>query len=355
MKNSPMKTVFLIITGLLISCSDSTITYTVGGSASGINGNITLQNNGKDDFIITNDVGFTFDTALEKGKSYNVTVFKHPAGQTCTVSHGKGTVIKKVTDVAVVCAPTSGLLTVNINHLNGTVVLQNNGGDDLTTSSNGTETFTTEVAVGSDYDVTVLNQPTNQTCQITSGSGTMTADGAEVSVACGKVIFISSSTYDGGFGTLTVQPTGDHQCDIDAGNPDSTKSYKVLMASIHRTACTTANCSGGVSEHLDWVLTPNTTYVRPDDTIIFTTDSAGVFDFGGGMFINSFAAGAQVELWTGISGDWTTSANNCLEWTSQNNGDSGDIGYSDATDIATINASTTACDSATLHLICVEQ
>lgn len=353
MKNFTTKISLLIITGLMFSCTNN-ITFTVGGTASGINGNITLQNNGKDDFIVTNDIAFIFDTALEKGQTYDVTVSEQPEGQTCTVSRGKGTVSKKVTDVAVVCAPTAGALTVNITHLNGTVVLQNNGGDDLTTSASGTETFTTEVAVGADYDVTVLTQPTNQTCHIASGSGTMTADGAEVSVVCGKVIFISTTTFDGAFGVISVQPTGDHQCDIDAGNPDSTKSYKVLMASNVRTACTTANCSGGVSEHVDWVLTPNTTYVRPDDTIIFTTNDDGIFDFAG-SFINSFDGGAQMELWTGLNTNWTTAADNCVDWSSALNTDDGQIGYSDATDDDAISVTTSACDTATLHLICVEQ
>lgn len=335
------------------SCTNET-SFSIGGTATGIDGDITIQNNGKDDFIITNDVDFIFDTALKEGESYEVTVSKKPTGQTCTVTNGEGTVTKKVSNIVINCAPTAGTLTVNVTHLNGTVVLQNNAGDDLTITSNGTDTFSTEIKVGDDYDVTVLTQPTNQTCQITDGTGTMDNDGAEVSIACGKVIFISTTAFDGAFGTISVQQSGDHQCDIDAGNPDTSKSYRVLQSSL-RIACTTANCSGGIGENVDWVLAPNTTYVRPDDTILFTTDSAGIFDFGGGSMLNSFAAGLQVLFWTGIENDWTSSANNCLDWTDATNAENGVVGYSDATDSSAVKGGSVPCDTADVHLLCVER
>ena len=51
------------------------------------------------------------------------------------------------------------------------VILKNNGGDDLTVSANGAFTFPMWVTVNTAYAVTVSGQPAGQTCTVTSGSG----------------------------------------------------------------------------------------------------------------------------------------------------------------------------------------
>ncbi|WP_462322968.1 Ig-like domain-containing protein, partial [Halochromatium sp.] len=64
------------------------------------------------------------------------------------------------------------------------VVLQNDGGDDKTVTDNGAFTFDTEVAYGGSYAVTVKTQPTGQTCTVSDGSGTATANVSDVNVTC---------------------------------------------------------------------------------------------------------------------------------------------------------------------------
>ena len=74
-----------------------------------------------------------------------------------------------------------------VSGLSGTgLVLQDNGGNNLTVSANGAFVFTTPIASGSTYAVTVLTQPSNpaQSCAVTDGSGTATADVTNVQVAC---------------------------------------------------------------------------------------------------------------------------------------------------------------------------
>lgn len=51
------------------------------------------------------------------------------------------------------------------------VVLRNNGGDDLTVNANGAFTFPMWIVHNTAYAVTVLGQPTGQTCSVTNGSG----------------------------------------------------------------------------------------------------------------------------------------------------------------------------------------
>ncbi len=64
------------------------------------------------------------------------------------------------------------------------MVLENNGGDDLTVAGNGNFTFKT--AVNGAYLVTVKTQPNSptQTCIVTNGSGTATANITTVQVNC---------------------------------------------------------------------------------------------------------------------------------------------------------------------------
>ena len=72
-----------------------------------------------------------------------------------------------------------------LSGLSGTVVLQDNGGDNLTLTANGSFTFATQLASGAAYAVTVLTNPTSQTCTVSSGSGTIgSANVTNVAVSC---------------------------------------------------------------------------------------------------------------------------------------------------------------------------
>ncbi len=77
------------------------------------------------------------------------------------------------------------------------LVLQNNGGDDLTLDENGDFTFVATLDNNSAYNVTITNQPItpSQTCIVTNGNGTITAaDITDVTVSCVDDIAPSVST-----------------------------------------------------------------------------------------------------------------------------------------------------------------
>jgi len=83
-----------------------------------------------------------------------------------------------------------------VSGLTGTVVLQDNGGDNLSVTANGSFTFATKLATGAAYAVTVLTQPTGQTCTVSGGTGTVaSANVTSIAVTC---------TTGGGSGTLTA-------------------------------------------------------------------------------------------------------------------------------------------------------
>jgi putative esterase len=169
--------------------SATAASFTVGGTVSGLSGTVVLQDNGGDDLSVTANGSFTFATPLAGGAAYNVTVKTNPSGQTCTVTGGSGAIgSANVTNVAVSCATTTATtysVGGTVSGLSGTVVLQDNGGDDLSVTANGSFTFATKLASGAAYSVTVAASPTGQTCTVTSGSGTIaSADVTSVAVSC---------------------------------------------------------------------------------------------------------------------------------------------------------------------------
>jgi hypothetical protein len=168
------------------------VSRSVGGSVSGLTGTLVLRLNGGNDLSLTTDGAFTFASQLAQGAAYSVTVFTQPSGQTCTVSNATGTVgAANITNVNVTCV-NNYTLGGTISGLAMAITLQNNGGDNLSVSANGSFTFATAVADGSTYNVTVLAQQAGQNCTITNGSGTVSgANITNVAVTCVYVCAMS--------------------------------------------------------------------------------------------------------------------------------------------------------------------
>jgi hypothetical protein len=82
---------------------------TVGGIISGLDSgtSVTLQDNGTDSLVISNNGSFVFATALANSATYAVTVLTQPTGKTCLVTNGAGTFAPSlfdVTNVMVTCS-----------------------------------------------------------------------------------------------------------------------------------------------------------------------------------------------------------------------------------------------------------
>jgi uncharacterized delta-60 repeat protein len=179
--------------------------FSIGGSITNLNGTLQLQNNGDEILDLTNVDQFTFLNGVGDGLGYNVTVFSHPSGQTCTITNGSGTVPgADVTNIGVNCADIpAGSYTIGgtVSNLVGTLVLQNNGSDDLTITANGSFMFVTPIADGQGYSVSVVAEPFDQTCQLSNDSGTVSgANVRDVAVICGPRV--TPGTLDTTFGSL---------------------------------------------------------------------------------------------------------------------------------------------------------
>src|SRR5512141_264322 len=82
--------------------------YTVGGTVSGLSGTVVLQNNHGDNVSRTGKGAFSFANQVATGNAYNVTVLAQPAGQTCSVANGTGTIAgAAVANVTVNCVSSS--------------------------------------------------------------------------------------------------------------------------------------------------------------------------------------------------------------------------------------------------------
>ena len=215
----------VLLSALTVACSsDDGVSppteYTVGGTVSGIqNGNIVLRNNGGDDLSLATDGVFQFPKRLSEGSTYTVVVVSPPPGQLCQVVNGSGTVGQtNVTDVVVECRMALYTIGGSVSGLSGELVLQNNGGDDLQVTSNGTFEFDTGVASGPSYSVTVATQPAGQECLVTSGAGVVgDTDVTSVAVSCEAATYTIGGMLSGvSGGMLSLTNNGADQLDLTA-------------------------------------------------------------------------------------------------------------------------------------------
>ena len=163
------------VSNVVVSCSASD--FSIGGTVRSLEGTgLVLRNNGGDDVTIDASGTFVFDTALPTGARYDVTVATQPRNpeQTCTVSSGS-VGDGNVTNIVVDCVTRNFSVGGRVTHLRGLggVVIQNNGGDDLSIGAEGRFTFPTRLPVGASYNVTILRQPLFGECEVRHSSGTI--------------------------------------------------------------------------------------------------------------------------------------------------------------------------------------
>ena len=193
----------LVFSGLLTACGGgggsaggtsvlSVSHYQITGDVTGLSGgtSLELQVNGQSPLTVTAGGGFQFPGSFATGTAYQVSMSAQPAGETCSIINGSGTVgTANVTDIQVACT-TNPAQTYTIGGTvtgltSGTLVLQDNSGDNLSITNGGAFTFSGALFDQAAYDVTVLSQPSAQTCTVGNGSGTVQGSNVTgVTVGC---------------------------------------------------------------------------------------------------------------------------------------------------------------------------
>jgi hypothetical protein len=174
----------------LAACGGGGGDATVGGTVSGLRTgvSVTLQNNNTDNLTVASDQGFTFPTSVPSGSGYSVSVLAQPVGETCLVGNPTGAIdssADNVTNITVTCSVSSSVGGSIAGLAVGNSVTLANNGQLLPIATNGAFAFPGVLTPGSNYNVTVLTQPAQQTCVITNGAGVVSSSAmASVSVSC---------------------------------------------------------------------------------------------------------------------------------------------------------------------------
>ncbi|MDR0780318.1 MAG: hypothetical protein LBF16_06435 [Pseudomonadales bacterium] len=96
-------------------------------------------------------------------------------------------------------------VTINGLPASNSIVLQNNGGDDLTANANGNFFFKTTLATATKYTVTIKTPPAGALCSLSNASGTTAgANVTNISVDCVSTAVLGTTTGTTAFSVLSV-------------------------------------------------------------------------------------------------------------------------------------------------------
>ena len=274
---------------------------------------------------ITTDGTYSFGS-FTSGTSYNITVLQQPVSQACTVTSGESS-LSASTTVAVACTSESYTISGTVvGMLSGqSVTLQNNSGDNLTVSSNTSFSFTTKVASGATYLVTVLTQPTGQTCTPNLNSGVVSGNVTDVSIICSYTVYTVSGNVSGLSGTIVLQNnSGSDQTLTSDGSFSfrvaSSAKYNVRVKTQPNGKCTVSNGSGTASADVDnvsvgcWVLVDgggSSTGVNKNSTYSADNVSLHAFDNNSKLYvswseISQYGSISQIRVKSYDNSTWST-------------------------------------------------
>ena len=115
--------------------------------------------------------------------------------------------------------PSNFTIGGSVSGLSGTVVLQQNGANDLSVSASGSFAFSNTVSVGGAYAVTVRTQPNGQQCTVSAGSGSAAANVSNVAVACVSFFTVGGTVSGLTVGAVVLQNNSGDNLSITANGP----------------------------------------------------------------------------------------------------------------------------------------
>jgi len=234
--------------------------YVIGGTVSGLSATgLVIQNNGSNNLIISSNGEFNFP-AMDEGSSYLISIVGQPTKQTCTVLNQSGLVSgADISDVEIDCVdnpPDTYSIGGTVLGLSGSgFVIQNNGEATLSISENGIFNFPA-LADGSSYSVTIVSQPTHQTCSISREAGVLAGKNIiDIEIRCVMNRYHLEGTVSGlSSAGLVLQNNGMNPLEISTDGPfrflsvDDGSNYAVTVYAhpVDQT-CSILNGSGIVS------------------------------------------------------------------------------------------------------------
>lgn len=220
MKKSILALCALTLAAGLAACGGGTSKYTIGGTVTNLQyGPLVLVTNGMEVAVqpqtdssgkLVPTINYAFPNQLEYGEAYNVTlkpigtdasgatIYQQPPHQVCGPSNAQGSITAEtagrlsVINAAFVCNLAAHSIGGQITGLAADNLVLTNGGNQLALKKDATTgayptsfTFPTLVTYKTTYGVTVLTQPTGQTCTVTNGAGEMADENiTSISINC---------------------------------------------------------------------------------------------------------------------------------------------------------------------------
>lgn len=180
MKSSFLRPALAFALALGLTACGGSASFSVNGTVTGLAyPGLVLTNNGVNLPIAVGTTTFSFPGSLEYGETFNVQVKTNPPHQTCEpdARYNADTAGRTATiNVPIRClinafslgGTITGLTADNLVLTNGTA-----GGTVAIAKGAASFVFPAPVAFGQSYGVTVLTQPTGQSCVVTNGVGEM--------------------------------------------------------------------------------------------------------------------------------------------------------------------------------------
>jgi len=316
------------ITSNITVTATCTSNFTISVSATGLVGTLVVHDDKNENLTFTTNGTQTFPTTYASGSTYAVTIQTQPTGQNCTLSSNASGTITANTTVTATCT-SNFTISVSATGLVGTLVVHDDKNENLTFTTNNTQTFPTAYASGTTYAVTIQTQPTGQTCTLSgNASGTITAN-TTVTATCISN-FTLSVTASGLVGTLVVQDNQSDQLTFTTNNTQTfTKAYangtsysvSIVTQPTGQTCTLSGNASGTISANTTVTATcisnftisvavtglSGTLVVQDDklDGLTFTTNNTQTF-------ASTYASGSSytVSVQTQPSGQTCTLSSN---------------------------------------------
>lgn len=202
MTSTFMRPAIALALALSLGACGGKASFPIAGTVVGLSyDGLVLSTNGMDLPVAHTATSFVFPNSLSYGEVYNVVAKTQPLHQTCTVGSflsAAGVLLNGPTDTAgrlgainigVACSlntravggTISGLTSLGLQLTNGST-----GGTVAPLAAATTFTLPNAVAYGVTYGVTVLAQPANDVCSVTSnGAGVMGDDAiTNIAVTC---------------------------------------------------------------------------------------------------------------------------------------------------------------------------
>jgi len=299
------------VASIVVSCvSDS---FAVGGTVSGLapGDSVVLEDNGGDNHAVAANGSFSFPTTVASGAPYAVTVLTQPMSplQTCVVSGGSGTIASAaVTSVAVTCTTDTFSVGGTLSGLTqgNSIVLEDNGGDAVPVTANGSFMFPTQVPSGHAYMVSVSTQPSGQTCSVSAGAGTVgAANVSSVVVNCGIATYTVGGTVLGlaPGDTVGLQANGES---LSIGSNGSFAFATPLPVGTSYAVTVSASPSSPAAETC---VVANGTGIIASSNVSTVTVTCTVLTFSVGGTVTGLGAGDSVTLQNNGGDDVTITSN----------------------------------------------